>query len=103
MEDFEAKHHNAFTGEEEWKKVQASLSRGDITYDQHCLLVTAEEAQNSDLWQEADLKEINSLVAENNVWKTEPLPPGKKAITSKWVRKVKTEHTQTVCAAEVST
>ena len=99
MEDFEAKHHNAFTGVEEWKEVQASLSRGNTSYDQHCLLVTAEEAQNSDLWQEADLKEINSLVVENNVWKTEPLPPNKKAITSKWVRKVKTNgtHKSRVC------
>ena len=40
-------------------------------------------------WKEAMGKEMKSL-EENKVWELIPLPPGKKAIGSKWVYKVKT-------------
>ena len=40
-------------------------------------------------WSEAMSKEMKSL-ENNNVWKLTVLPPGKKAISCKWVYKVKT-------------
>lgn len=45
---------------------------------------TPEELQ----WREAALEEINALMA-NGTWTLMKLPPGKKAIGSKWVFKVK--------------
>ena len=51
-----------------------------------------EEATNSPekaKWNEAMGKEMKSL-SDNKVWKLTTLPPGKKAISCKWVYKVKT-------------
>lgn len=39
-------------------------------------------------WREAIAKEFSALEA-NNTWKLVPLPPGKKAISPKWVFKMK--------------
>lgn len=39
-------------------------------------------------WRDAMKKESQAL-EENGTWTLEPLPPGKKAIKSKWVYKIK--------------
>jgi hypothetical protein len=48
---------------------------------------TAEEAAK---WDEADMDELHSLVLVNKVWIGRNMPADKRAITTKWVRKVKT-------------
>ena len=53
---------------------------------------TLEEAttcQDKTKWIEAVNREVKSL-EENSVWELTMLPPGKKAVGSKWVYKVKT-------------
>lgn len=40
-------------------------------------------------WLEADAKELRSLIIENGSWVVESIAPGRKAMTSKWVRKIK--------------
>ena len=51
--------------------------------------MTFEEAVSSANWTEAMKKEIKSL-RDNQVWELTTLPPGKTAIGSKWVFKIKT-------------
>ena len=41
------------------------------------------------LWEEADLKEIHSLVIKHDVWETAPLPDGKKTVGGRLLRDVK--------------
>ncbi|KAJ9540324.1 hypothetical protein OSB04_026830 [Centaurea solstitialis] len=46
------------------------------------------QAVKNDQWREAMKQEIQAL-EESKTWTLEPLPPGKKAIDSKWVYKIK--------------
>ena len=93
MEDFMNKRDSVSMKREEWKNTRASIAPSDEHFEEHCMLVTADEAKHSKAWQEADMKELNSLVCENNCWYTQRIPPGRRAITSKWVRKEKTNGT----------
>ena len=49
---------------------------------------SAMETNNADTWQEACDSEFESL-RKNGTWELVPLPRGRKAISSKWVFKVK--------------
>jgi hypothetical protein len=60
----------------------------DSTYDV-CLFSQNESQEELDRFSDADLDELFSLIIENNVWETKDIPFGKKAITTKWVRKEK--------------
>ena len=53
-----------------------------------CEPSTYAEAIKDERWREAMRKEIHSL-ENNGTWTGENLPPGKKAIGSKWVYKIK--------------
>jgi hypothetical protein len=50
--------------------------------------LTFKQACKNPQWMSAMKDEIDSL-HENNTWKLTTLPPGKKAITSKWIYKIK--------------
>ncbi len=66
------------------------VERANLTI--HHEPTTLEEARSSpekDEWNEAMDREMESL-KDNHVWKLTSLPPGKRAIGSKWVYKVKT-------------
>ena len=56
---------------------------------EYCMLYVEPDEEEIKKYENADLDELHSLIIENNVWTTEDLPPGKKAITAKWVRKPK--------------
>jgi hypothetical protein len=47
-----------------------------------------------DLWNDADLKELKSIILVNKVWDVRPLPEGRKPLTPKWVRMTKKEDTK---------
>ena len=72
------------------------VNQGPINYaayiaDAEVDSLTYHEAVNSEdsaLWKEAIDKEMASL-KENNTWELVDLPPGRKAIGSKWVIKIK--------------
>ena len=49
---------------------------------------TYSQAKNSPKWMEAMNKELEALEA-NDTWSLTTLPPNKKALTSKWVYKIK--------------
>jgi hypothetical protein len=57
---------------------------------EHCYSATPTEQEDPSFWLEADLDELNSLVLENRAWVAQTMPPDKRAIGMKWVRKVKT-------------
>jgi hypothetical protein len=42
------------------------------------------------VWNDAKVDELHSIIVENDVWDTVPLPPDKTPITTKWVVKEKT-------------
>lgn len=50
--------------------------------------ITFKQAQHNSNWRMAMQDEINSIY-KNNTWSLVPLPPGTKAITSRWVYKLK--------------
>ena len=57
---------------------------------EHCLHASdGDNAEDDGDWEESDLAEMQSLVLEHRVWIEAELPPGKKTITTKWVRKTK--------------
>ena len=60
----------------------ANLEEDNLSYTQ------AINSEQKELWREAIEKEFNSL-AENQTWELTRLPPGRKAIGSKWVFRVK--------------
>ena len=63
-----------------------------VNLSMHAEPTTLEEARSSpekQEWNQAMEKEMKSL-KDNDVWELTALPPGKKAIGSKWVYKVKT-------------
>ena len=53
-----------------------------------CEPSTYAEVIKDECWREAMRKEIQAL-EDNETWTVENLPPGKKAIGSKWVYKIK--------------
>ena len=60
-----------------------NLAPEDVTEN-----LTFQQAQLDPKWQDAMLEEIASIY-KNHTWTLVPLPPNKKAITSRWVFKVK--------------
>ena len=42
-------------------------------------------------WMESDVNELRSLILEHNCWCVKTILPGKKPITSKWVRTIKAD------------
>jgi hypothetical protein len=56
------------------------------------MMTTADSVYKKNKWTKSDLKEIKSLVLEHKVWEVKPLPEGKSAMTSKWVRLEKSDH-----------
>ena len=60
--------------------------------DRICYLAAQELPAENDRhpgWDDCKIDEMRSLILENNVWDTEHLPDGRKAISSKWVVKWK--------------
>ena len=51
----------------------------------HALLSNPQYHLDKDKWDQADLREVKSLVLEHKVWDVRPLPEGRSAITPKWV------------------
>ena len=66
------------------------VERANLTiYQEPTTLQEARSSPERDKWNEAMDKEMKSL-KDNQVWELTTLPPGRKAIGSKWVYKVKT-------------
>jgi hypothetical protein len=53
----------------------------------------SEYNENKDKWDEADMRELKSLILEHQVWDVRPRTTTKKPMTSKWVRLVKSNNT----------
>jgi hypothetical protein len=70
------------------KYTDHSKYSSDITKIVHKEPKTYKEAMKNSLWKTTMDQELASL-EKNKTWKIVPLPPGKKAIGSKWVFKVK--------------
>jgi len=66
---------------------------GDIGSDRALYLAVQDIADEDDdalpIWNDAKVDEMRSLVLEHDAYKVVPLPPGRKAIKSKWVVKQK--------------
>ena len=55
--------------------------------DENSKISESEESK----WMESDVNELRSLILEHNCWCVKTILPGKKPITSKWVRKIKAD------------
>lgn len=56
--------------------------------DQEWIPQSYEEAKEHQVWRDA-VKEENTAMEKNHTWEEADLPPGKKAVTSRWLFTIK--------------